>query len=448
MHLKKYIFCWWLSVSCIVWSNLISLFAANPIVPNIGLDDGHFKVYGDRIYNYACHDYSPENTFFTLKKWWIWSTKDLRTWTFESSLDPSVLGFPEGYKDCWATDACSRNGKYYWYVCNPENTYVVESDTPIGPWHSPLGTQPLMAGRDPGVFVDDDGTAYLITGVWTYHIARLNEDMISLAEEPRPVKIHQPKGPYNLDGKNIQQPTDDKPYLHKYNGKYYLSWGCFYAMSDHVYGPYTYKGCFITEEGTDPEFQQPKDGLTQDRHGSFFTWKNQTYFNCNDLSSSGAHIYWRNTIIMYLHYKNNGEIAPVRIDQTGVGGYDASKRIEAENYYASEAVLKRESESGDGFDVLLSSDAARLYYPHIEGMPESAKVSIYVKSDQPCEVEFRSDGPDEVLLGCCKVPATGGAYREVQGHLKNSAGEQGVVVRVKDLVAPSAPLRLDWIAFN
>ena len=194
----------------------------NLIVPNIGLDDGHMRVYGDRIYNYACHDYSPESKDFVLKMWWVWSSIDLLTWTCESSLGPDVLGFPEGYKDCWATDALTRNGKYYWYLCNPEKTYVVVSDAPAGPWKSPLGNKPLMEGRDPGAFIDDDGKAYLVTGVWNYSIAGLGDDMISLAEKPKTIEIINPRGPYNTDGENTQNTTDDKPYLHKHYGRYFF----------------------------------------------------------------------------------------------------------------------------------------------------------------------------------------------------------------------------------
>ena len=166
-----------------------NLYAGNPIVPNIGLDDGHMRVFGDRIYDFASHDYSPESKDFVLKIWWEWSTSDLRTWTCESTLSPDVLGFPKGFKDCWATDALSRNGKYYWYLCNPDNTYVVASDSPSGPWKSPLGNKPLMSGRDPAAFIDDNGKAYLVTGVWNYSIAEMGDDMTSLAESSKTIKI-------------------------------------------------------------------------------------------------------------------------------------------------------------------------------------------------------------------------------------------------------------------
>jgi len=424
------------------------VFTGNPIVPNIGLDDGHMRVYGDRIYNYACHDYSPDRTAFDLRMWWIWSTTDLVTWTFESSLSPTILGFPEGYSRCWATDAISRNGKYYWYLCNPHQTYVVVSDTPTGPWESPLGDKPLMQGRDPGAFIDDNGKAYLVTGVWNYSIAELGEDMISLAEEPRTIEIINPRGPYNPDGKNSEEPTDDKPYLHKHNGKYYLSWGCYYAMSDNLYGPYTYKGSIIVEERTEPAFRGDEWGLTQDRHGSFFEWKNQTYFNCNDLSSNGANMWWRNTIIMYIHYRDNGEIEPAYINRIGVGQYDAAAgKIEAENYYKAEAAEKQENNE-NGFEVRGLHASSSLLYSNVMNLKANCKASFRVWSDNPGggTIEVWSEDDDSRLLGSCEVPETGGKYKIVNCRLKNNAEIQSIklVFRGKG----SEIMRLDWMSFN
>jgi arabinoxylan arabinofuranohydrolase len=425
-----------------------NVYTGNPIVPNIGLDDGHMHVFGDRIYDYACHDYSPDSKDYVLKMWWVWSSADLQTWTCESSVSPAILGFPEGFKDCWATDALARNGKYYWYLCNPLNTYVIVSDTPIGPWKSPLGNKPLMEGRDPAAFIDNDGKAYLVTGVWTYRIAKMGDDMISLAEEPKTIKIINPHGPYNADGKNTQQPTDDKPFLHKHNGKYYLSWGCYYAMADNVYGPYTYTGCFIVEDRTEQEFRQAEAGLTYDRHGSFFEFNNQTYFNCNDLSSNGANTFWRNTIIMYIHYRDNGEIEPAYINKIGVGQYSASAgRIEAENYFSAVAAEKCQNKE-NGFEMRVTGNASSLVYSNVMNLSQNCEVTFQVSSENPggCVIEVWNDRDDSELLGTCVVPETGGKYKTVKCTLKNKAEIQNIRLTFKG--TGSELLRLDWMSFR
>lgn len=195
---------------------------------------------------------------------------------------------------------------------------------------------------DPGM-VEYDGDYYIFFGVWDFYIAKLNVDMISLAEQPKKITIHNPRGPYNLDGKNTKHPTDDKPYIHRYNGKSYLSWGCFYAMSDNLYGPYTYIDAILNDLSFAEGFKEPTwpTGFRQGRHGSFFEMNNQRYFSYDDMSQTGTR-YFRSSFISYVHYKENGEIAPIRVDGTGVGRYDADKGIiEAEDFFASSLQMQK-----------------------------------------------------------------------------------------------------------
>jgi beta-xylosidase len=203
----------------------------------------------------------------------------------------------------------TRNGQYYFYFTRGRSEIgVVRGDTPAGPWKDPLG-KPLIASgstpttaRDPGILQEKDGTSYIVFGVFEYYIARLNEDMISLAETPRKILLDQKMGPMG-PGK-----TDDKPFLHRRSDIYYLSWGCYYAMSDNVYGPYAYKDSIIKVEHTDSELQKQAQGLTSDRHGSFFELHNQWYFGCNDKSWPGTNDHYRDSVISYVHYRDNGEM--------------------------------------------------------------------------------------------------------------------------------------------
>jgi hypothetical protein len=187
----------------------------------------------------------------------------------------------------------------------------------VGPWHDPLG-QPLIAAgsvrteaRDPGLFADDDGNYYIVFGTWRFFIARLNDDMIHLAESPREIVINNPEGPYGK-GK-----TDDKPYLHKRNGLYYLSWGCYYGMSENLYGPYECHGSFIQEQNVCPTLRYKRRNITFDRHGSFFEWYGQWYFICNEMGIT-QNDHFRDSSISYVNYLQNGKIAPIQLTQEGV----------------------------------------------------------------------------------------------------------------------------------
>ena len=358
-------------------------YTQNPIVANKGLNDPHIHIFNDTAYVYASHDKSIENKKFIMEDWWVWSSPDLVNWTKRSVLNPKDTYIGKDFTRCWATDVAYRNGKYYWYFSEGnQQTGVVVGDSPVGPWTDPLG-KPLLTSEltptdeyDMAIF-EDNGEYYIIFGVWDYYIAKLNYDMISLAEKPKKIIISNPRGPYNQDGKNIEKPTDDKPFVHKYNGKYYLSWGCFYAMSDNVYGPYDYKDSVIKEESFAKGYDAPTwpNGFLQGRHGSFFEWNNQWYYTYCDISQTGNR-YFRDTFISYVHYKENGEMATIRVDGVGVANYNSAKKIEAEDYFKAEGIQKKAYK--DNFIVQTTANKSYLNYPNIKHLTNTSKLILSV----------------------------------------------------------------------
>lgn len=278
-----------------------------------------------------------------------------------------------------ATDAIRHNGKYYFYLSRgPEEIGVVEGDGPAGPWHDPLG-KPLIAqgstptpARDPGILQDQDGINYIVFGVWDFYIARLQDNMISLAERPRRIVLDRKMGPYGL-GK-----TDDKPYLHRRKDIYYLSWGCYYAMSDNVYGPYIYKDTIIKPGQTAPIFLRPLlrephpyDALTFDRHASFFELHGQWYFICNDQAWPGTQTFFRDSVMGYLHYRDNGEMETVELTREGVGQYDSrARRLPAANYFASENTTIAQCPEG-GLKYAASPAPAQSSIPRYATWPQN-----------------------------------------------------------------------------
>lgn len=81
----------------------------------------------------------------------------------------------------------------------------------------------------------------------------------------------------------------NKPALHKYGGRYYLTYGSHLAVADNVYGPYTYRG-FI--------------GSSID-HGYFVEWNNQWFQSFTIFDPT---IYYRGSGLCYIHYKDNGDM--------------------------------------------------------------------------------------------------------------------------------------------
>ena len=445
----------------VILGGLLCLFAAvvahaentcrvgNPIVYGVGLCDPDATIYGDRVYLYASHD--PD-----MKDWWVWSSDNLTEWKQEGTLQQKdtflakYLAAGKKVGTCWATGGASRNGKYYWYYCSNDEIGVSVSDTPRGPWTDPLG-KPLIAdreyptgARDPDVFTDEDGTAYLIWGVHNYYIARLNDDMISLAEKGR-----------HIDVLNTES-VDDKPALHKYNGKYYLSWSSYYAVSDTIYGPYSYRGSVIDVARMAPIFQIERkedkygrrswESIRLDRHGDFFQFNGQWYYECND-STQGEIDGNRCAIMGYAHYRDNGDIAPVRFDTTGVGQYDAfNARTEVEDYFKIKSAEVREIYA-DGFTVQKITAASQLYYPKVFNLCPNTTMKFYAASKDGGEIEVRQDGPDGKVLGVCKVTPTGGldSYKAFACTLQNEAGTANLCMTFKG--GTGEVMRLDWFCF-
>ena len=307
-----------------------SALAANPVVPDVGMADSHVHLFDGVYYMYATHDYSNQNKYFRMDDWHVWSSPDLVDWTLRSTLYPNATPAPPGaYTECWATDGArlvhpdGRKEFFFYLSTGPSEVAVVNASTPVGPWENSLGAPLLNSSfgsqlgttfRDPCVFEDADGSYYIVAGVFDYFIAKLGPDLMSLAEFPRRVEVLNPTGPYGAK-------TDDKPFLHRApNGLYYLSWGCFYGTSASPYGPFNYTGSAIDTAFIAPDFRtNHTDGPWYghedyaDRHGSFFQNSGgQSFYSSNDRSHStdtaNPSVY-RDTVIGYVNYWNNGSIA-------------------------------------------------------------------------------------------------------------------------------------------
>jgi arabinoxylan arabinofuranohydrolase len=388
--------------------------AQNPL-PQVkaGMTDPHIHVYDGVAYLTVGHDSSIYNKHFNMDYWAMYSSRDLVNWKTEYTLRPeeTFIGKPD--KACWATDFIKKDGRFYWYISQHNLAIgVMTAQSPGGPWTDPLGKPMIKQGTvptdpyDPAV-VEYNGNYYIIFGVWNYYIARLNNDMISLAEEPRKIIINNPRGPYNLDGKNKESPTDDKPFVHIYNGKFYLSWGCFYAMSDNMYGPYEYKDAILNDSSFAAGYKEPTwpKGFRQGRHGSFFQMNHQWYFSYCDISQTGNR-FFRSSFISYVHYKENGEMAPIRVDGIGVGQYDAGQGpIEAEDYFNASKMDIQENAAG-GFVIANINNGGFVTFPNIKGLAKKTKISFRAKTFADVKIEVHQGSPDGQILTTYKLNKT------------------------------------------
>ncbi|KAH8043567.1 glycosyl hydrolase [Aureococcus anophagefferens] len=309
--------------------------ATNPLVPHTGMADPHVHVFNGTLYMYSTHDLIEQGASGCCGgDWWIWtapypggpwtnvSSQGLPAWTPESLKETNSL---------WATDAAEHKGS------PPTNI------------------------RDPGVLRDDDGRHYIVFGACDganqpddacYYAAELHDDMISY-EPPRHLSVKGVLGHFGY-GK-----ADDKPFLHKRGDLYYLSWGCFYATASEVFGPYQYKGCIIEADLVEEAFmvgnqtaERFSHHIYYDRHSSFVEHLGQWYFYSNDYSHSDAPTGgFRDTVAAFVHYRDDGTIAPVEITAAGVGPRDARAPLPAEQYHRVDGARTTQGGSTTGFVV-------------------------------------------------------------------------------------------------
>lgn len=220
----------------------------NPVITMRYSADPSARVFNDTLYIYPSHD-RDDSQWFDMEDYYLYSTTDMVHYKDEGLIFNPLKQTTWAKSMAWAPDCIEKNGKYYlYYPTDQDNIGVAVGNTPKGPFRDPLG-KPLISRHSPGVsaprdfidpcvFTDDDGTSYLVVGQNALNIVRLNDDMISYEGEP-----------VVLDNVNQLPKFFEAIWMHKYNGKYYLSYSgegkiC-YATADHVTGPYTFQGYIL-----------------------------------------------------------------------------------------------------------------------------------------------------------------------------------------------------------
>lgn len=410
--------------------------ADNPIVPT-SFPDVNVTIVGDTAYAFGGTDLFPKQmglNEFVMPYWRVYSSKDLVNWTKESELHPTQTYIGPS-TDCWAGHGIYRDGKWFWYFSNQrKNIGVATSDSIKGPWKDALG-RPLLDEADtpseeydPCVLIDDDGRAYLTSGVYIhggYYLTELNPDMISIKTAPRRLIIEE------LPKNGIQQPTDAS-FLHKTNGRYYLSGRQPYGIATTPYGPYKFGG------------QQGYGG-----HGGFFDFNGQNFVNFTLLKPETRSRY-RYTGMAYLHHRDNGTISPIAeplIRNYGVGQYQANwEKIEAEWFMKIGDAQKREKPGG-GFEVRGLRQGSQLNYPNVHQMPAKAKLRLnYSAMRGGGTVEVRAGTTANCpIIGSATIKATGGWNRYSTLDVPLAKGKETRSVLLTFKGKGDELMRLNWL---
>ncbi|WP_461256942.1 family 43 glycosylhydrolase [Treponema sp. R80B11-R83G3] len=328
----------------------------NPLFTQAFGADPYAMVYDGRLYIYMSNDaleygsdgYLSANPSYAkgIQGIRIISSSDLANWTDHGavniagpdSTNPLVTNwYPivnmQGVNASWAPTAAWKNvggkPKFYLYWANSGNGIgVVMSNSPTGPWSSPLGD--LLISRstpncatveylfDPGVFIDDDGDAYLFfggggSGLNPGHARRvkLNSDMISLAQTPETWYV-----PFMFEASDMK----------KFNGVYYFSYSVNNGSGNIAYmkstaGPMS--GFSETATTADVILVSASTQLSSSDsnvHHSMFEFKGKTYmsYHTQKVGEAMGVTRMRTASIDLMPINEDGTISPITMTRKGV----------------------------------------------------------------------------------------------------------------------------------
>lgn len=319
--------------------DLIKKQISKPLVTHIYTADPSAHVFNNKIYIYPSHDidagiaFNDNGDHFGMEDYHVLSMDSIESETKDNGVALHVKDVPWAEKQMWAPDAAYKNGKYYlvFPARNMQGIFqlgVAVSDSPIGPFKAE--PEPIKGSYsiDPAVFEDEDGSYYCyFGGIWggqlqnyrnnkyceTYDlpekhepalgpiVAKMTDDMLQFAEEPKEIKILDENGKPLLEGDNDRR-FFEASWVHKYNGKYYFSYStgdthfiC-YAVGDNPYGPFTYTGRILN----------PVIGWTS--HHSICKVEDKWYLFYHDSSLSKGVTHLRSVKFTEITYNEDGTI--------------------------------------------------------------------------------------------------------------------------------------------
>lgn len=315
---------------------------AKYLVPGDYMADPAVHVFNGKLYIYPSHDREsgiPENDngdHFDMKDYHVFSMETIDGPVADHGVVLDVKDIPWAGRQLWDCDCTCKDGKYYMYFPLKDQTDIFRIGVAVGNKpEGPFIPQPdPMKGSysiDPAILDDGDGNYYMyFGGLWggqlqryknnkalecaefpadnepaiPSRIAKLADNMLEFAEEPRPVVILDGNGKPLTAGDNNRR-FFEASWVHKYNGKYYFSYStgdthqlC-YAIGDNPYGPFTYQGVILT----------PVVGWTT--HHAICEFQGKWYLFHHDSVPSGGRTWLRSLKVCELEYNADGSIKTI-----------------------------------------------------------------------------------------------------------------------------------------
>jgi len=423
------------------------------------------------------------------------SSADLANWTDHgvikvglpdstNPLIPDVPPLASFETRSWAPSAAWKmiggRPRFFVYYCNSGNGIgVITADSPTGPWRSPLSK--LLIDRntpncsdvqylfDPGVFVDDDGQAYLYFGGGQDGVpadntgqarrVKLGPDMISLAGTPQTYHV-----PYLFEASD----------MFKYKGNYYLSYCTNWNTTGNSYGLQNCQIAYMMDSDPMGTFGSPRGILNSpqsqlassdnNNHQNLFIFNNEVYiaYHASKVAQAmGLGFRYRSTFIDKVTINADGVIQPITMTRKGVeqiGNLNPYVPNEAETIGVMGGIYTR-AESGASNGMVVTSidtgDWVALYGVNF-GSTGAKKFTARIRTPEtPADyvgaIELRIDPQADGITGDTGN-LSGSATTRIKGgtvigrvYLKAQPGEEGkyttvtvdlnqTVTGIKDLV--------------
>jgi hypothetical protein len=315
---------------------------SRPLVSDLYSADPSAHVFNNKIYIYPSHDIDAgiaekdDGAHFDMRDYHVYSMEEVGGPVKDHGVALSISDISWAGRQLWAPDAAFRDGVYYLYFPAKDKNDVFKigvatSTTPEGPFKAEAEPINGSYSIDPAVFKDENGTNYMyFGGIWggqlqrwrtgSYdslgqepdatepaigpRVAKLSDNMLQFAEPVREISILDEAGKPLLRQDNTRR-FFEAAWMHKYQGKYYLSYStgdthfiC-YAIGDNPYGPFTYKGVILN----------PVLGWTN--HHSIIEFKGKWYLFYHDSELSKGKTHLRNIKMTELTYLPDGSIQTI-----------------------------------------------------------------------------------------------------------------------------------------
>jgi len=322
-------------------------FKDQPLVSEIFTADPSAHIFNGKIYVYPSHDIIEKNPLYD-DCGSQYAMRDYRVLSMDYIGGPVTIhdvaldldDVPWAKRQFWAPDAAEKDGKFYLYFPTKDKDDIFRigvavSEKPEGPFRSKKTAIEGSYSMDPSVFKDDDGSYYMyFGGIWggqlqrwdennnytpsgcetqdngipnspaiSPRIAKMSNDMISFAEDPKPIRIIDKNGNPILT-KDHDRRFFEAAWIHKRNGIYYLSYSTgnthyiVYATGDNPYGPFTYRGVL----------NNPVQGWTN--HHSTIKIADKWYLFYHDTQLSGKD-FLRNVKFSEMFHNSDGSIKTI-----------------------------------------------------------------------------------------------------------------------------------------